>query len=98
MNMSSRSREVLTLEQRAHVVQRSEKGESARAIALSLCVGKTQIQSIVAKNDEVMAAWKSGTSGRCQYRLKASKYDALNDYVWEWFSKASSRDMVVTGP
>ena len=79
MNMSSRSRKVLTLEQCALVVQWSEKGESARGIALSLGVGKTQIQSIIAKKDEVMAAWKSGTSGRHQCRLQVLKYNALND-------------------
>ena len=44
--MAGRKRKILTLQERVKVVDRLEKGESARMIATSLAVGKTQIQAI----------------------------------------------------
>ena len=46
MSGSGRKRKVLTLEDRVKVVDRLTSGKSARSIAASLGVGKTQIQAI----------------------------------------------------
>ena len=51
------TRKVLTLSQRVNVIKRSEKGESAIAIARSLEVGKTQIQGIVRDKQLILKRW-----------------------------------------
>lgn len=43
----SNKRKTLTLKERIQVIERNEKDEPARRIALSLGVGKTQIQNII---------------------------------------------------
>ena len=59
--MSSRKRKILTLEERVKVVDRLTSGESARSIALSLGVDKTQIQSIGKEKDELKwRRWQDG--------------------------------------
>ena len=40
---SLKTRKVLTLQERIIVIERSEKGESARKIATSLSIGKTHV-------------------------------------------------------
>ena len=43
----SNKRKTLTLKERIQVIERNEKDEPVRTIALSLGVGKTQIQNII---------------------------------------------------
>lgn len=95
---TSRRRKVLSLAERVRVIDRAEKGDSARSIAKALGVGKTQIQGILAKKDSVLDLWKSGKNGNIQYLTSKSKNGDLNQLVWDWFTKARSRNMVVTGP
>ena len=52
-NMAGRKRKIMTLQERVKVVDRLEKGESARMIATSLAVGKTQIQAIASDKVEI---------------------------------------------
>ncbi|KAK7099553.1 hypothetical protein V1264_003680 [Littorina saxatilis] len=55
-----KKRKILTLEQRMEVVKRSRKGETAISIARSFEVGKTQIQSIVSDQENVVNRWETG--------------------------------------
>ena len=57
--MSGRKRKIILLEERVKVVDRLSKVESARAISISLSVGKTQIQTIAKEKDEIRC--------RCSY-------------------------------
>lgn len=50
----SGKRKVLTLQDRVKVIERNGKGDSARAIAISLGCGKTQIQSIIKDKEKIM--------------------------------------------
>ena len=43
------------------------KGKTACAIALSVGVGKMQIQGILAKKTLILQSWKAGTKGKMQY-------------------------------
>ena len=63
----SRKRKILDLQQRMKVIERHEKGESARLIAASLHVGKTQIQSIIKEKDAVKNRWESGANSAQKY-------------------------------
>ena len=44
--MAPRNRKVLTLAKRVKVIEKFEKGKSARAIAVECGVGKTQIRNV----------------------------------------------------
>ena len=70
-------------------------GKSARAIVLSLGVGKTQIQGILANKTLIIQSLE----GRNEWHtVRKSKNSNLNQLVWDWFVKARSRNFVVTGP
>ena len=96
----SRKRKILTLQQRVEVLQWHEKGQSCRAIAMKLDVGKTQIQSIINSGDSVLKEWQSGEGRSDRRYVKARKttYGELNKLVWEWFCTARSKQIPVTGP
>ena len=96
---NARKRKVFTLAERVKVIDLVVKGKSARAIALSLGVGKTQIQGILAKKTSIIQSWKAGTNSKMQYlAVRKSNNSNLNELIWDWFAKARSWNFVVTGP
>lgn len=95
---SNRKRKVLTLEERIRVIKFSNKGESARKIALSIGVGKTQIQSIIREKESILKEWKSGESSNRKYsKARKTPYSDLNKLVWDWFCVARSKRVPVSG-
>ena len=60
-------RKVLTLQERIIVIERSEKGKSARKIAKSLSVGKTQIQRVVCDKELIKAERQNGAQAQRKY-------------------------------
>ena len=44
---ASKKRKVMTLDERVRVIKLSNQGDSARKIAASLGVGKTQVQTVI---------------------------------------------------
>ena len=58
----SNKRKCLTLEDRIKVLDRHDKGESARLIAMSLGCGKTQIQSIIKDKVSIPDSKTTGTN------------------------------------
>ena len=86
--MSSRKRKILTLEDRVKVVERLSKGESARSIALSFNVGKTQVQTIANEKDNILRRWKDGENGDRKYGKKRKcTCEDLTEAIWGWFVK-----------
>ena len=65
---------MLTLPECVTVIDLEAKWKSARAIVLSLGVGKTQIQGVFAKKTLILPSWKAGTNGKLQ-SLAARKED-----------------------
>lgn len=94
----TRKRKVLTLADKVSVIERKRSGTSCRAIATSMNVGKTQIQSIVASADTIMAEWRNGGRGEQRYlKVRKTEYDELNRLVWDWFCAARSKNIPVSG-
>ena len=52
------------------MIDLAAKGKSARAIAMSLGVGKTQVQGILAIKTLILQYWKAGTNSKLQYLTK----------------------------
>ena len=64
------------------VVERLSKGEPAQSIALSLNVGKTQVQTIAKEKDDILHHWKDGENGDRKYGKKRKcGYEYLNEAV-----------------
>ena len=82
-----RKRTALKLSDRVKVIQRSDNGESAEAIALTLGVGKTQIQNIVKEKAEISKLWESGGDARAKFvKLKKCLYEAINEKLHDFVS------------
>ena len=85
--MSSLKRKMLSLEDRAKVVERLLQGESARSVPQSLNVGKTQVQTIAKEKDDSLRRWRDGENGngKCAKKRKCM-YEDMNAAVWDWFN------------
>lgn len=93
-----KKRKILTLEERINVIERNEKGETARKIAVSLSVGKTQIQNVIKDKESIRNEWQKGAQAQRKYATaRRTVYGDLNERVWEWFCVARSKNIPVSG-
>ena len=79
-------------------IQRNIAGETAIAIALSLDVGKTQIQNIITDKDDILKRWESGENVERKYvKVRKCVYTDINDKLWDWFWDSRSRNIPLSG-
>ena len=98
MSVVNRKRKVLTLEERVKAVKLSNNGESARKIAQTLGVGKTQIQSVILDKEAILKECKTGQSSTRKYlKVRKTPYEQLNKLVWERFCITQSKGVPVSG-
>ena len=98
MASSKSKQKVLSLLERVKIVERSDKGESCLAIARSLGVGKTRIQSIIREKESIKRRWQAGESGEGKTsKIKKTALATIDDGVWNWFCEARRRNIPVTG-
>ena len=91
-------RKVLTLAERIKVLERQEKGETCSRIAESVGVGKTQIQSIINKKEELKEMWERGDSaGRKLMKRRKCVYEAINGELFEWFCQMRRGNTPISG-
>jgi transposase len=91
-------RKALTLEDRISVLKKLDNGMSVRDVAKAYDCGRTQIQGIKNSRESLLKQWEEG--GRAdQKRMKIRKttYEAVNVAVWDWFCKARSQNLPVSG-
>ena len=80
-----RKRKLLTLEERVEVLRLYEGGDKCVKIASIFGVGKTQIQDIVKKKEEILSKWKSGENGQVKIlNPRSTNYSELNERIFEW--------------
>ena len=65
----------MTLAERVKIIYLAAKAKSARAIALSLGVGKTKIQGILAKKTLILKSWKAGVNGKLHNILQKKEQE-----------------------
>ena len=91
-------RKVPTLEERVSVIRNADSGSSCRAIAAELGVGKTQVQTIVKDREDIMRKWEEGERCTAKYsKPRAIGYEDLDKIMWEWFIRARSKNIPVSG-
>ena len=95
---AARRRKILTLDDRVDVLKRIDKGESCRSIATAVNCGKSQISRIRGDRAEILKEWESGARYDLKYvKRRKGTYEELNTLVWEWFNKARSKELPVSG-
>ena len=62
-------------------------------------VGKTQVQSIIQKKDEIMSTWTSGSTVGSRKIITARRmaYGEVNDKLYQWFLGARAKNLPVSG-
>ena len=95
---NDRKRKILTLDTRVEVLNLLESGKSLRDVAAQFGCGKTQISRIKSEKDSIMTEWQSGGRSDLKYvKKRKTTYEALNNTVWEWFVKARSKNLPISG-
>lgn len=80
------------------MLERSDRGETAIAIAKSLEVGKTQIQTIISDKDAIRERWEKGGNAERKYaKQRKCPYGDLNERIWKWFCDARRQKIPVSG-
>ncbi len=80
------------------VIKKVDSGTSCRAIASEFGVGKTQVQTIVKEKEDIMKRWEEGERSNVKYcKPRTAGYCDLDKIMWEWFTRARSKNIPVSG-
>ena len=91
-------RKILTLDDRVDVLKWIDDGESCRSIAAAVNCGKSQISRIHSDRAAILKEWESGARYDLKYvKRHKGTYEELNALVWEWFNKARSKELPISG-
>ena len=71
--------------------------ESTRKLAEKIKCGKTQIQNILKKKDEILRSFEANSSSNIK-RLRGTKNNEIDSTLLEWLRKARSKNISITGP
>lgn len=71
--------------------------ESTRKLAEKIKCGKTQIQNILKKKDEILRSFEANSSSNIK-RLRGAKNNDIDSTLLEWLRKARSKNISITGP
>ena len=94
-----KSRKALTLAQRVKVIQRSQNGDSIKALQEQFDVGRTQITCILKDKESIMKRWESGESGDRKLKLSSkAKYHEVNEKLLAFFQETRARNIPLNGP
>ena len=80
--MASQKRIALSLEERVQVIKSLERGESSRSIAERLGVGRTQIQTKIKRNADVLSEFETDNCcAKTNYRFLFNKSMKTVDHM-----------------
>ena len=96
---SKRARKVLTLVEKAAVIDAIDSGKSHHSVALEFNVGCTQVNMIIVNRNTIKAAYTEGMSTNLKYLAPRNiLYPEIDDAVWQFFCDARSKQIPVNGP
>ena len=95
---SRKKRKHLSLEEKVDLILYSEKHPElgTRAVAACYDIGKTQASDILKNKLLILTEFKSYGSTYKKYRK--SKYAEVNEALFEWYNKSTSRNIHPNGP
>jgi len=96
----SQKRKILTMKDKVDVIHAVKRGLSSRRVAEKFKCGKTQICSIMANKDKIMAEFESGamSSDRCMLSTVRQQFPEVNSKTYDWFCEARAKNCPVSGP
>ena len=98
MATNSRKRKVLCLRKRVVVLSKIDSRKSCRSVAGKIGFGKTQIQGIVRDGENILKIWEAGEHSEKKYtKVRRTGYEDLDKVVWEWFTRARAKNILVSG-
>ena len=93
-------RSCLPMDKRVEIINFAEKNPSFgyRKIESAFSVGRTQVQSIIKKKEEMLTAYQSNLSkGQKQKRQRTGKFSDVNQALWDWYTLCRSSNIPVSG-
>ena len=92
-------RKDLSASEKVQVIEYKKENPSAgvRSIAEKFDCSKSQIQSILAKKDEILEHYGANKNAHCK-RARLSQLKNVDKATYEWYQKARSKNIPVTGP
>ena len=93
-------RSCLPVDKRVEIIHFLEKNPSFgyRKIASAFSVGRTQVQSIIKKKEEILTAHHSNLSkGQKQKQQHTGKFTDVNQALWDWCTLCRSSYIPVSG-
>ena len=86
---SKRKRVDLSLKEKIAVIKASEEADSSqRKLAERFGVGKTQIQVILSKKQELLDAFKANGNLQRKRLCYRGTHEEIDDLTWRWFQRA----------
>ncbi len=96
LRMSRKRKVILTLEERVSVSRKQTVELLAELLHQNLGVGKTQ--TIVKEKEDIMKRWEEGERSNVKYcKPRTAGYCDLDKIMWEWFTRARSKNIPVSG-
>ena len=95
--MSARKRTKLSLQQKVEVIK-ANAGRSQRQLAEQFGIGKTQVQCILKRRAELMAAYEDNSSGSRKRLCYRHDHDDIDELTWCWFQRVQSLNTPVSVP
>ncbi|XP_045215207.2 tigger transposable element-derived protein 4-like [Mercenaria mercenaria] len=93
---TKKKRVVLTLEEKINAIKLMDRGTPAYKIAQYLAVGKTQIQNLRKRKQELLDDYENNVPLQSERRRYLTGNEEINEL--SWFKDAVSRRINVTGP
>ena len=89
-------RQELDLKTRFEVIKYNQENpqDSTTKLAEKFHCGKTQIQRILQKKEEILKAFEANSTKRS----RGGKNEEIDNTLVDWFRKARSKNMPITGP
>ena len=88
------------MDKRVEIIHFAAKNPSFgyRKIASAFSVGRTQVQLIIKKKEEILTAYQGNLSkGQKQKRQRTGKFSDVNQALWDWYTLCRSSNIPVSG-
>ena len=96
---TKQKRKELSLKEKVSVIRAHEEpGSSQRKLAAQFGIGKTQVQCILKRKAEYMAAYEENDRDEIKRTCHGLKLVNIESATWEWFKRARAMSMPVSGP
>ena len=96
---AKRKRKDFTASEKVQIIEYKKENPNAsvRTIAEKFVCGKSQIQSILAKGNEILEDYSANKNAHSK-RARVSPMKNVDEATYEWYQKARTKNIPVTGP